>query len=225
MSAQSFWDSQYKETPFKSGKGPLPFLQQMLPRLQKGKVLDIAMGEGANAVYLAQKGMSVKGFDVSPVAIERALQLAKETGVTVEAKAADLDLFLLGLMEYDTIIMTYFKPPIQRYYSELIRALKQGGTLLVHSYSSEEMKEAYGQDEAYKDYYFRTNELLHNLKGLHILFYQEGEVDGKSVVQCLARKPLDKDAAKYNLFDMSTTQQTQPKSSQKDLAEALFKKK
>jgi tellurite methyltransferase len=223
--AQNFWDSQYKETPFRSGKGPLPFLTQMLPRLQKGKVLDIAMGEGTNAVYLAQKGMTVKGFDVSPIAVEHALSLAKDTGVSIEAKAADLDLFLLGLMEYDTIIMTYFKPPIQRYYSELIRALKQGGTLLVHSFTTEEQREALGQDEAYRNYYYKSNELLQNLKGLQILFYNEGEVDGKSVVQCLARKPLDKDAAKYNLFDMSTTQQEKPKSSQKDLAEALFKKK
>jgi tellurite methyltransferase len=183
------------------------------------------MGEGANAVYLAQNGMMVKGFDVSTVAVENALKLAQENGVTIEAKATDLDLFLLGLMEYDSIIMTFFKPPLARYYSELIRALKQGGTLLVHSYSSEEMREAYGSDEVYKDYYYRTNELLTNLKGLQILFYNEGEADGKSVVQCLARKPLDKDAAKYNLFDMSTSQKSQPKSSQKDLAEALFKKK
>jgi tellurite methyltransferase len=108
----------------------------MLPRLQKGKALDIGMGEGANAVYLAQKGMQVKGFDISPIAVERALNLAKESGVNIEAKAADLDLFLMGLMEYDTIIMTFFKPPIPRYYSEIIRALKQGGTLLVHSYTT-----------------------------------------------------------------------------------------
>jgi hypothetical protein len=151
--------------------------------------------------------------------------LAKETGVSIDANVADLDLFLLGLMEYDSIIMTFFKPPLARYYSELIRALKQGGTLLVHSYSTEEMTEALGEDEAYRNCYFKTNELLKNLQGLQILFYNEGEVDGKSVVQCLARKPLDKDAAKYNLFDMSTAAPPQPKSSQKDLAEALFKKK
>lgn len=225
MKAAEYWDSQYKENPFRAGKGPLPFLSQMLPRLQKGKVLDIGMGEGANSVYLAQKGMTVKGFDVSPVAIERAMTLAKETGVSIDAKAADMDLFLLGLMEYDSIIMTYFKPPVSRYYSELMRALKQGGTLLIQSYTTEEQREPLGDEDAYRNFYFKTNEVLRNLQGMQILFYNEGEVDGKSVVQCLARKPLDKDAAKYNLFDMSTAQQDKPKSTQKDLAEALFKKK
>ncbi|MEQ1878658.1 MAG: class I SAM-dependent methyltransferase [Bdellovibrionia bacterium] len=225
MKAAEYWDAQYKETAFRSGKGPLPLLVQMLPRLQKGKVLDIGMGEGANSVYLAQKGMMVKGFDASPVAVERANQLAKETGVTIDAKATDLDLYLLGLMEYDSIIMVYFKPPLTRYYSELIRALKQGGTILIHSYTTEEQKEALGDEDAYRNYYFKTNEVIRNLPGMQILFYNESEIDGKCVVQCLARKPLDKDAAKYNLFDMSTNQGDKPKSTQKDLAEALFKKK
>lgn len=224
MAAQAYWDKIYSESVFKSGKSPLPFLVDMFPRLQKGKLLDIAMGEGANAVFLAQKGMSVKGFDISPVAIERANQLAKETGVSSDFKTADLDLFLLGLMEYDSIIMTNFKPLATRYYSELIRALKQGGTLLVQSYMINEMKEAYSQDEGYKNYFYSPNELLQNLKGLRILFYHEGDVNGKTVVQCLAQKPLDKDAAKYNLFSMSTTPE-KPKSPHLDLAESIFKKK
>jgi tellurite methyltransferase len=223
--ASDFWDNKYKTTPFIAGKGPLPFLVEMFPRLHKGKALDIAMGEGTNAVYLAQKGMTVKGFDISSVAVEHALTLAKETGIQLEAKATDLDLFLLGLMEYDTVIMTYFKPGVPRYYSEIIRALKQGGTLLVHSYTTDEMKEAMGSDDSHRNYYFKCNELLQHLKGLQILFYNESEMNGKHVVQCLARKPLDKDVAKYNLFDMHTPQENQPKSTQKDLAEALFKKK
>ena len=98
MSAQTYWDSIYTHSPFKSGKAPLPFVIEMLPRLQKGKLLDIGMGEGANAVYLAQKGFAVKGFDISAVAIEHAKKLAQETGVKADFNTTDLDLFLLGLM-------------------------------------------------------------------------------------------------------------------------------
>ncbi len=225
MTAQEYWNKIYSESPFKGGKAPLDFLVQMLPRLQKGKALDIGMGEGANAVYLAQKGFQVKGFDISTVAIERASQLAKETGVGVEFKAADLDLYLLGLMEYDTIIMTYFKPSLARYYSELVRALKQGGTILVHSYTTEEQKEPLGQEDAYKNFYYRSNEVIQNLKGMRFLFYNETRIDDKYIVQCLAQKPLDKDVAKYNLFGMGTEQDSKPKSPHLDLAESLFKKK
>lgn len=225
MSAQTYWDNIYSHTPFKSGKAPLSFIVEMLPRLQKGKALDIGMGEGANAVYLAQKGFAVKGFDISPVAIDHAKKLANETGVKADFNTADLDLFLLGLMEYETIIMTYFKPAIGRYYPEIIRALKQGGTLLVQSYTIDEQKEPLGQEDAYKNFYYRSNEVIQNLKGMRLLYYNECIINDRHVVQCLAQKPIDKDVAKYNLFDMGTPQEGKSSSPHVDLAESLFKKK
>lgn len=163
--AEDFWNESYGKSPFKTGKGPSPFLVEMLPRLRKGKVLDIGMGEGANAVYLAQKGFIVKGFDMSSVAVEHAQQLARDTGVTLEAKRADLDLFLFGLLEYESIIMTYFKPSVVRYYSEIIRALKQGGTLLAESWMTEEQKDIIGPDESHRDYFYKSNELLQKSEG------------------------------------------------------------
>lgn len=225
MTGQQYWDHIYRENPFRGGKGPLPFLEEMAPRLQKGKVLDVAMGEGANAVFLAQKGMTVKGFDLSPVAIEHARTLAKETGVTIEAQVADMDMHIMAPLEFDTVIMTYFKPAITRYYTEVMRGLKQGGTLLIHSYGTEEMKEALSADEAFRNFYFHSNEILRHLQGMRILFYNEGRLNGKSVVQCLAQKPMDKDVAKYNLFGMNTQGDNKPKNHQAQLAEALFKKK
>ena len=88
---------------------------------------------------------------------------------------------------------------------------------------TEEMTEPLSAED-HRNFYFHTNELLRGLQGLQILFYSESQIDGKSYVQCLARKPLDKDAAKYNLFNMHS-QQEKPKSTQRDLAETLFKKK
>lgn len=224
MDSKSYWEKYYAGSKFVNGKEPNHFLVSMLPRLQKGKVLDVAMGEGNNACYLAQKGYSVKGFDISKTAVERAKTLARETGVEVDAQAADLDLYLMGLMEYDSIIMTYFRPSVTRYYSNIISALKQGGTLLVDSYTNQEMGEAIGSSESYRNFYFGSNELLKNLAGLKILFYQEGLVDGKHIVQCLAQKPVEKDAAKLGIFDMHTKGHEKAKSKQLELAESFFKK-
>jgi tellurite methyltransferase len=220
----SYWNSVYESQPFKYGKQPSRFLHDNIDRLQSGKVLDIAMGEGRQAIYLAQKGFEVKGFDISQRAVETAAKFAKESGVEIEAKRADMDLFIMGLMEYDSIVMMYFRPSVTRYYNEMVRALKQGGTLLVESYTVEEMKEPIGKDEEFRNFYFTHNELLRNLKGFRILFYQEGEVDGRHVVQCLAQKPLDKDAVKYNLFDMHTKKGKSQDSHHRQLAEQFFKK-
>ncbi len=224
MDAKTYWDKHYTEKPFQSGKGPSPFLHEMLTRLEKGKALDIGMGEGQNAVYLAQKGFQVKGFDISKVAVEHAKELARNTSVSIEAQAADLDLYLFGIMEYDSIVMTKFRPGNTRYYSSIISALKQGGTLLIESYGVGEMKEAIGKDEDFRNYYYHSNEILKNIAGLRILFYQEGLVGDRHVVQCLAQKPIDKDAAKLNLFDMSTKKSDVESSKHLELAEKLFKK-
>lgn len=224
MKPQDYWDEFYSKNVFAKGKEPNPFLLQMLPRLKKGKVLDIGMGEGLNSVYLAKQGFQVKGFDASAIALQRAKELAQTENVQLEVKQGDLDLYLFGLMEYDSIIMMYFKPSVTRYYSELVRALKQGGTLLIHSYTVEEMKEAMTPEDP-RNYFYKSNEILHHLKGMRILFYNEGFIGGKNVIQCLAQKPLDKDAVKYNLFDMHTKDGEKAKSNQHQLAENLFKKK
>jgi SAM-dependent methyltransferase len=224
MSAKIYWENHYAENTHSDHKEPSAFLQRMQDRLVKGRVLDMGMGEGANAVYLARLGFEVKGFDVAKEAVERAKNLAQDSGVQIDAQQADLDMYLFELMAFDTVIMTKFKPPVKRYYSEIIRTLKQGGTLLVDSFLVDEMAEAIPQEEAFRNFYYNHNELLHELKGLRILYYHEGKEHGRQVVQCLAKKPMDQDARKYNLFGMSTQGEEPKKSKQLELAEQLFKK-
>lgn len=219
-----YWNAFYTEKPHAFGKAPTSFLVDMMPRLKKGKVLDVGMGEGRNAVFLAQKGCEVRGIDLSERAVMNAQKLAQDTGVSIDAKVADLDLFLMGLFEYDSIIMTYFKPPLTRYYSEMVRALKQGGTLLVESHTVEEARDHKEAMHPHADYFFQPNELIRHLQGLRILFYNESLVDNHHVVQCLAMKPVDKDAAKYGFNIQSGSENTGPSAQQK-LAESLFKKK
>ena len=222
--AKTYWNKHYEQHCFARGKAPSPFLLKMLPRLQKGRVLDIAMGEGANAVYLAQKGCEVEGFDISEVACQRATELARDTGVELQVKCTDVDLYLFGIMQYDTIIMSFFKPAVLRYYPEIIKALKQGGTLLMESYLVGAMPAAIPSEENYRNFYFNSNEFLPHLKGMQLLYYSETKIDGKECVQCFARKPVDRDAVKYNLFDMHSAKEQQPVSRQLELAEKLFKK-
>ncbi|MEZ4741641.1 MAG: class I SAM-dependent methyltransferase [Bdellovibrionota bacterium] len=118
------------------------FLKDMLPRLQKGLALDVAMGVGQNSIFLAENGFSVKGFDISNTAVS----LAKETAITkkldIDAQVLDLDFFMMQPMEYDSIIMTRFKPSLMRFFPEMIRGIKQGGTILIESVGIESMERA-----------------------------------------------------------------------------------
>ncbi len=223
-SAQEYWNELYQGQVYKSGMGPRSFLKEHAQKLFVGKTLDVAMGEGQNAVYLAGLGHEVSGFDLSDTAVKHAVELAKTKEVEIVAKRADLDLYIFGLMEFDNIIMFHYRPSVTRYYGEFVRALKQGGYLMVEAELIQGMNEIIPRGEEYRDLFFRPNELLKHLKDLRILFYREDVIGGKHLVQCIAQKPTDKDAAKYNLFDMQIKDHNAAKSPQLQLAESLFKK-
>jgi len=227
MDAREYWNSYYQANSFKDGKIPSDFLRTNLNRLSKGVTLDVAMGEGINATFLASQGFKVKGIDIADVAVERAKALALDMNVELDTIRSDLDLHMFGLMEYDCIIMQNFKPSITRYYNEIIRALKQGGTLLIESPMVKEMTEALGKEETYRDFYFNSNEILREIfPHLRIIFYQETKVNQRWMIQCLAEKPVDRDAVKYGFFDISSKANTEHSTSSKqiELAEKLFKK-
>src|SRR6478672_1959907 len=136
--AADIWNERYSSDAFFFGKEPVLLLRSHVENLRKGKTLDIAMGEGRNSVFLAQNGFQVEGVDCSSKAIEKAKRLADEKKVSIEAKTQNLDFFLMPLMKYDSVIMTYYHP-LPRFFSEIRRGLVTGGTFLLEAYTTEQM--------------------------------------------------------------------------------------
>ena len=66
-----FWDKKYETEAYIFGKEPVGFLREHIDLLPRGKALDIAMGEGRNAVFLAKNGFNVDGCDISEIAVKR----------------------------------------------------------------------------------------------------------------------------------------------------------
>jgi tellurite methyltransferase len=186
--AASVWNERYAKDGFIYGKEPALVLKNHVGVLRKGKALDVAMGEGRNAVFLAQNGFQVEGVDCSSAAIEKVKRLATEKNVTVEAKAQNLDFFLMPLMKYDTIVMTYFRP-VKRFFSELRRGVVMGGTVAIEAYLVEHFKK-HGSTNPMIDFEdcFHPNELLHALKDFSILYYKEIPDGTAHTVQAIALK-------------------------------------
>lgn len=204
---------------------PTSLLNEQWEMLKKGKVLDIGFGLGTDSLFLSKKGFSVLGIDLSPEAKSKAEKNISSSDQPIEFKVLDIELYLFGMLQYDSIIMNYYRPHNNRIYQEMIKSLKFGGTILIESYLIDEVNEALGKEDDYKNFYFKHNELLKNLAPLRILYYREGTVNGKTRVQCVAQKPTDKDVEKYNLFNMADSPKETKKSAQMELAESLFKKK
>lgn len=180
------WNTRYAGEKYLFGKEPVLTLKNYLEHLRKGKALDVAMGEGRNAVYLAQHGFQVEGLDCSSAGVEKAKKLAAEKGVTLDAKGQNLDFFIMPLMKYDTILMTYYRPN-SRFFSEIRRGLVNGGTFLLEAYTTEQARQAPNPNLDFEECY-KPNEILAHLKDFHLIYYKEIPDGQAHTVQLIARK-------------------------------------
>jgi len=166
------WDSKYDQEAYIFGKTPVAFLKNNVHLLPKGKVLDIAMGEGRNGVFLATQGFAVEGWDISEVGLKKAHQLAAEHGVKIETRVVDIETAQLEKNSYDVILIMYY---MQRdLFAKIMDALKPGGMAMIETYNTDYLKYA----RFNKKYLLEPNELLDHFKDFKIIRYQAYD-DGK----------------------------------------------
>ena len=168
---QRRWDKKYRERKPDLNQGANTILRKYLRILPKGKALDLASGEGRNALFLAEKGFEVEAVDVSPVAINRVRKSAKARGVKIKAVAADLDTYPISPGEYDVILNFYFLD--RRLIARIKKGLKKAGMVVFETYTAEQKKLGAGGPGQDK-YVLKPNELLRLFRGFHVLFYREG---------------------------------------------------
>lgn len=100
------WDDRYREKPLLWTQTPNRFVAEELAGLEPGSALDVACGEGRNAVWLAEQGWEVTGVDFSAVALERADQMAVERGVDVAWVNADVTTWNADGV-FDLVLVSY----------------------------------------------------------------------------------------------------------------------
>jgi len=183
------WDERFRRKEFALGKEPNPFLKKHIYLLPKGKALDMATGEGRNAVFLAQNGFEVDAVDISEKGLKKARKLAREKGVKVNALLVDLDHYQIERDRYDLIANFYFLK--RRLIPRIKKGLKKGGKVIFETYFLEHRTLGTGGPKQAK-YYLKPNELLRLFKDFRILFYREGIIrEGgkrKAVASLIAEK-------------------------------------
>ncbi len=195
--AATFWDERYRGEEAVPERGPATFLvehRHLLP--PQGRALDVAMGTGRNALYLASLGYEVTGIDVSGVAVERCRQEAARRGLRIEAVQADLESYELPRAAYDIVIDFYY---LQRDLAPaLAAALRPGGVLMFESFTTEQRRFGWGPQN--DDFLLRPGELRSLFAGLEVLAYREGLVESdkgmKAVAGVVARRPQTEEAAR-----------------------------
>lgn len=165
------WDEKYSRPTFIFGKSPVQFLAENYQYIPyEGTVLDMGMGEGRNAVFLAQKGYKVTGVDISSVAVKKAYLLAQEFGVKIKGVVASLEDYKIAPNSFDAIICFYY---VDRSLVEKMKSwLKPGGILIYEAYTIRE-KTRKKKEHLADNEYLKEQELLKLFPGMRVLKYEE----------------------------------------------------
>lgn len=132
-----YWDRRYAESGSMWSGRVNATLAAVVADLTPGRALDLGCGEGADAIWLAQRGWSVVGIDIAASAIERARAAAAAAGVSEDRlrfAAADLsELDEAG--PYDLVASSFLHSPVQLPRETILRhaatLVAPGGHLLV----------------------------------------------------------------------------------------------
>ena len=130
--SEAFWNERYRSHPKLWSGNPNLHLVAETSELPPGTALDVACGEGADAVWLAERGWRVTALDISTVALERAA--AHAGALPIEWRQADLMTWEPGPERYDLISAQYMHLPPEprdRLFRHLAAAVRPGGTLLL----------------------------------------------------------------------------------------------
>lgn len=128
------WDQRYASSDLVWSAEPNRFVAAELADLPAARALDLATGEGRNAIWLAGRGWRVTAVDFSAVAVDKGRQLARRAGVEVDWTVADLADHRPAAGGFELVLAAYLHLPAALLSTVLRRAadaLAPGGVLLV----------------------------------------------------------------------------------------------
>jgi hypothetical protein len=117
---------------------PNKLLVEAVHGRKPGKALDVGMGQGRNALFLASRGWDVTGVDISDEGIRQAEEAARAAGLTIHTENADLETWSWGKDRYDLIAFIYMgsSPPVDK----IRTALRPGGLVVIEFFMADATK-------------------------------------------------------------------------------------
>jgi cyclopropane fatty-acyl-phospholipid synthase-like methyltransferase len=199
-----FWNKRFDTPDYIFGRAPNEYLQIQAKRyLKKGDtVLCVADGEGRNSVWLAKQGMQVDAFDLSEVALKKAVALAKEEAVHVQFSLASTEAWDWQPNQYDAVVGIFiqFADPVMRprLFAQMVSALRLGGLLIIQGYTPKQLEFKTGGpsilEHLYTEDMIRT--LIVDLEPIDLCLYEKELSEGpkhtgiSALLGLVARKPL-----------------------------------
>lgn len=162
------WDERYRWAAIEDAH-PVAVLTEyahLLPAA--GRAADLACGLGANALYLARRGLDTSAWDIAPSAIDKLGGYARRHGLAVTAEVRDVLECPPPAESFDVIVVGRF---LERALAPVLtRALRPGGLLFYETFVREAASDCGPSDPRYR---LAPNELLTLFAGLRVVLYRD----------------------------------------------------
>lgn len=176
------WDERYRGADLVWAARPNMFVAQVLADARAGRALDVAAGEGRNAVWLARLGWQVTAVDFSAVGLAKARAWAESEGVhdLLHTQVVDVTTWV-PTADFDVVLVAYLQvPPEQR--SSVMRmaatAVAPGGRLLVVAHDSSNLEHGHGGPQE-PDVLYTADDVLADIESVEAVWH----VDWAGVVE------------------------------------------
>jgi rhodanese-related sulfurtransferase len=173
------------------GLAPSSFLAKNFDLLPGGLALDLFMGEGRNAIYLATRGFDVDGVDADPQAVAHARAAARKLGAPIRALVGNIEdgTYIIPIEAYDVIVVfNYLHRPA---FKDIRDGVVSGGVVVYQSFCVDPDLPAKPGDTSAL---LRPGELREVFKDWEVLRYRElsgasREGEMRAIAGIIARKP------------------------------------
>ena len=178
------WDSKYSVSEHMTNEEPADWFKNHTGLLKgSGLALDIASGEGRNAVFAAENGYQTLAVDISAPGLKKAQTLAELKGVTIETRLVDLDDWKINKNVFDLILCFNFLD--RRIFSAIKNALRPEGLIIYETFTVDYLK----YSNFKREWVLEHNELLDVFNEFRILGYREIDDNHKAYASLIAMKP------------------------------------
>jgi SAM-dependent methyltransferase len=165
------WDLRYADAALVWSSRPNQFVESELADLSPGRAIDVAAGEGRNALWLAERGWDVTAVDFSLVGLDKGRELqARHTRgreLHIDWVHADVLEYDAGEGTYDLAVLAYLQLPADKRRVTVRRSflsLRDGGTLFVVAHDSTNIAEGTGGPQ-YPEVLYTAEDVLADLDG------------------------------------------------------------
>lgn len=183
-----YYDEKYEDDSFYWGKNPSTLCNKVIEIIKfnlknRPKLIDLACGEGRDAIYFAKNNFDVWCLDVSLSGLRKTQKYAEEAGVTVRTIHEDILSFELTEtfdVIYSSGSLQYIPPNLREKIFHNYKANTLINGLNAHTTLLEKLFIPKAPDAEENEYFFKSGEIMRYYWDWEILYISEEIIDCSS---------------------------------------------